>query len=233
MTAHVLLLDHPLGQRDDRVSARLAASGYPTTWCCPGKGDSLPDAGSRFDAAVVYGGPESANDGEDKAYIRQEIDFIGRWVGTGKPFLGICLGGQMLARALGARVAPHPEGDHEIGYTEITPTEAGRAVLPAPLQAFQWHKEGFEVPAGATLLAEAGGAFPNQAFRYGAKAYGLQFHPEVTIPVMNRWIQTASHMLTQPGAHSAERQRSDSQTHDAPLATWLDSFLAHWLDGAR
>jgi GMP synthase (glutamine-hydrolysing) len=231
MTHHVLLIDHPLGKRDDRASARLAAKGCPTTWCNPGKGERLPEVNGSFDAAVVYGGPESANDGEDKAYIRQEIDFIGRWVATGKPFLGICLGGQMLARALGARVALHPEGAHEIGYTEIHPTEAGRAFLPAPLKAFQWHKEGFDLPAGATLLAEAAGAFPNQAFRYG-KAYAIQFHPEVTIPVMNRWIRDASHMLSEPGAHSAERQRSDSQTHDAPLATWLDHFLTHWLDGA-
>ena len=233
MTCRVLLIDHPLGKRDDRASARLAANGCPTTWCCPGKGERLPDVHSHYDAAIVYGGPESANDGEDKAYIRREIDFIGRWLGTGKPFLGICLGGQMLARALGARVSLHPEGVHEIGYTEIRPTAAGRAVLPAPLRAFQWHKEGFEVPAGATLLAEAAGAFPNQAFRHGPKAYAIQFHPEVTIPVMNRWIREAGHMLSQPGAHSAERQRADSQTHDAPLATWLDNFLNHWLDGVR
>jgi GMP synthase (glutamine-hydrolysing) len=230
MSKTILLVDHPVGKREDRVSRLLGKHGYDIEWCCPGRGDALPAPNSHYLAVVVYGGTESANDGEDKAYIRRETDWVGRWVATGKPYLGLCLGGQLLARALGADVARHAQGLHEIGYTPVTPTEAGRDFLPAPLHAYQWHKEGFEVPAGAELLAE-GEVFPNQAFRYGARTYGLQFHPEVSIPMMNRWMEEAGHMLAEPGAHPRDRQLADARVRDPPMAAWLEGFLARWLDG--
>ncbi len=105
-----------------------------------------------------------------------------------KPLLGVCLGAQMLARHLGHRVYRHPEGKVEIGYYPIVPTEAGEALCaaPFPTHVYQWHREGFDLPRGATLLA-AGSDFEAQAFRYGPAAYGLQFHPEVTYAMMCRW----------------------------------------------
>ncbi len=84
MGGKVLLIDHPAGKRDDRASQALAARGYALDWRCPGNGDSLPEPGPEraleYCAAIVYGGPESANDVESKAYIRQETDWIGRWI---------------------------------------------------------------------------------------------------------------------------------------------------------
>lgn len=230
MTARILLVDHPIGKRDDRASAALAARGYRIVWCRPAEGDALPDPGAGYAAAVVYGGPESANDGADKDYIAKEIEWVGAWVAADKPFLGLCLGGQILARALGAEVARHPDGLHEVGYAPVRPATPDHGFPAPPARVFQWHKEGFEVPAGAELLV-AGEAFANQAFRHGAKAFGLQFHPEVSLAAMNRWIENASHMLAEPGAHPAERQRADAQTWDPPMAGWLEDFLDHWLDG--
>ena len=232
MGGKVLLIDHPVGKRDDRASQLLAARGYALDWRCPGNGESLPEPGPEHCAAVVYGGPESANDVESKAYIRQETDWIGRWIAAERPFLGICLGAQMLARVLGAPVSRHPEGLYEIGYVPIASTAAGNGFLPEPLHVFHWHKEGFEVPEGAELLA-TGPTFPNQAFRYGRRAYGIQFHPEVTGAVMNRWIDEASHMLAEPGAHDAGRQRSDARRFDRPMSLWLDTFLDQWLGDTR
>ncbi len=228
MKPTILLIDHPLGQRDDRASAQLRAMGYRTEWCSPGKGDPLPPIDSDYVAAVVYGGPESANDTEAKPYVRQEIDWIGRWADSGRPFLGICLGAQMLARALGGRVERHAEGLHEIGYVKIDPTPAAEAFLGASMHVYHWHNEGFEVPASAELLA-SGPVFPNQAFRYGEKAYGIQFHPEVSREVMERWMREASHMLAEPGAQSSEEQRAGCAHHDAEMAAWLRRFLADWL----
>lgn len=226
----VLLIDHPVGKRDDRASRKLAERGYALEWCCPGKGEELPPADDeRYCAAVVYGGPESAND--DKPYLKQELDWIEAWVARDQPFLGICLGAQLLARTLGARVARHDDGLHEIGYVPIAPTATCDGFLGGEMHVYHWHKEGFDLPAGAELLA-VGPTFPNQAYRYGRAAYGIQFHPEVTAQVLQRWCREASEMLDAPGAHDAQRQIAEAQRYDAPMARWLDGFLDLWLGPA-
>jgi GMP synthase (glutamine-hydrolysing) len=225
----VILIDHPVGHRDDRVSQMLAARGYRLEWCSPGRGDELPDLAGDYLGAVVYGGAEDLSKDADRPYLRAEIAWIGRWLDTDRPFLGICLGSQMLAHVLGARVAPHPEGLREIGFVPVAPTAAADGFLDGPLHVYQWHKEGFELPAAAELLA-SGEVFPNQAFRYGARTYGLQFHPEVSPSVMTRWMDTAGHMLADPGAHPRERQLADSATHDPAMANWLEGFLERWLE---
>jgi GMP synthase (glutamine-hydrolysing) len=228
MTSTILLIDHPVGRRDDRASALLREMGYRTQWCSPGRGDRLPALDSGYAAAVVYGGAESVNDAATLPYLRQEIDWIGAWAESGRPFLGICLGAQMLAHALGGRVDRHEEGLHEIGYVKIDPTPPGTGFLEDSMHVYHWHNEGFEVPDCAELLA-SGPVFPNQAFRYGAKAYGIQFHPEVSRDVMARWMREAGHMLKEPGAHPSEVQLADSARYDASMAAWLRRFLARWL----
>ena len=228
MSKTVLLIDHPVGKRDDRASRLIAERGFAVEWYCPGKGDSLPEPGPQHVAAVVYGGAENLSVDEEKDYLRREIDWVGRWLATDRPFLGICLGAQLMARALDARVAPHPGGLYEIGYFPIAPAPAANGFLGALSHVYHWHGEGFDLPRDATLLAR-GETFPNQAFRYGAKAYGIQFHPEVSANVMQRWLTTAEHMLARPGAHPDTRQIADSKRFDAPLNDWLNDFLDSWL----
>ena len=95
--------------------------------------------------AVIFGGPQSANDEDD--FVRREIDWLKVPLKENKPFLGICLGAQMLARQLGAKVYTHPEGHAEVGYYPIRPTAAGRAVCEDwPDHVYQWHREGFDLP---------------------------------------------------------------------------------------
>lgn len=224
----VVLIDHPVGKRDDRASRALLARGYRLQWVCAGEGDPLPDPTSEHAAAIVYGGPESANDDTDKPYIGAELTWIEAWLETEKPFLGLCLGGQMLARVLGARVEPHPEDLFEIGYVPIDPAPTADGFLDGVSHVYHWHKEGFDIPIGSELLA-LGQVFPNQAFRAGPKVYGLQFHPEVTVPVMTRWMTEAAHMLENPNAHTRERQLADAELHDEKMALWLDRFLDDWL----
>ena len=231
MSNTVLLIDHEVGKRDDRASALLADWGYDIRWVRPAKGEKLPDPRVEAAGVIVYGGAESANDDETKPYIRDEMDWIEGWLETGRPFLGLCLGGQMLARVLGAQVTLHPEGLFEIGYVPVEGAPQANGFLSGVSHVYHWHKEGFEVPASATKLAH-GPTFPNQAFVYDGNAFALQFHPEVTVPVMTRWIENAAHMLTNPNAHPAERQLADAARYDAPLAAWLDRFLRSWLQGS-
>ena len=228
MKPTILLIDHPIGRRDDRASAQLQEMGYRLEWCSPGRGDSLPPSDSDYAAVVVYGGAESVNDAATQPYIRDEIEWIARWADSGRPYLGICLGSQLLASALGGRVSRHDEGLHEIGYVKIDPTPAANGFLGDSMHVYHWHNEGFEVPACAELLA-SGPVFPNQAFRYGDKAYGIQFHPEVGRDVMQRWIVEAAYMLDEPGAQPGDQQLAGCDRHDAELAAWLRKFLTDWL----
>jgi GMP synthase (glutamine-hydrolysing) len=168
----------------------------------------------------------SAND--DLPSIRAELELIEQALADGLPFLGICLGAQLLARALGAAVAPHPEGHAEIGYYPVRATPEGGKLFEMGHHVYQWHMEGFEQPAGSTLLA-TGEAFPNQAFRYADNAYGIQFHPEVTPEIMESWLEDSPERLSLPGAQCPGTQRDHQRIHHRPLGLWLDRFLDHWL----
>ena len=227
----ILLIDHPVGQREDRTREILGARGYRIEWCCPGKGDALPGKEADYAAVVAFGGTENLSvdeNGDDKAYLRDEIAWIGRWVDSGQPLLGICLGGQLLARALGAPVKPHPAGLHEVGFVPVEPTPAADGFLGAPMHVYQWHQEGFEVPQEAELLAR-GSRFPNQAFRYGSNVYGIQFHPEVTPEMIARWNAEAGSGQARPGAHPRDRQLADVESFYTAMKIWYEGFLTRWL----
>ncbi len=138
-------------------------------------------------------------------WMKREIDWLDVPLAEEKPFLGICLGAQMLARALGARVFTYEDKRSEIGYVPIEPNAAADRLCaePFPRSVYQWHTDGFDLPKGAELLATGAKDFPNQAYRYGQKAVGLQFHPEVTYHMMCRWTIRGDERLTRPGRAAA------------------------------
>ena len=176
---------------------------------------------------MIFGGPQSAND--DLDFIKREIDWIGVPLKENKPYLGICLGGQMLARHLGGRVDFHGEGHVEVGYYPIRPTLEGREICEVwPDHVYQWHREGFDLPRGATLLAE-GDTFPVQAFRQGDHAYAIQFHPEVTHAMMCRWTIRGQHRMELPGAKQRAAHFEDRFVFDYAMQNWLAHFLERWL----
>lgn len=224
----ILLIVHQESSDPGRIGEQLKARGYRLDIRRPCLGQDLPANMDGHAGCVVFGGPMSAND-DHLAFIRSELDFIPKVVASGKPFLGVCLGAQLLARAGGATVAPHPDGWHEIGYYPVKATARGRGLFPDRLHIFQWHGEGFGLPRGAVRLASTGW-FPNQAMRIGASAYGLQFHPEVTGAMMQRWSTMAAHRLSMPGAQARDVMRAAYAKHDAAIGAWLHGFLGRWLD---
>ena len=228
MQQPILIILHQEHSTSGRVGHHLKRLGYGFDVRRPRFGDPLPETMREHAAAIIFGGPMSANDKDD--FIVREIDWIGVPLKENKPFLGICLGAQMCARALGGRVAPHRDGHAEIGYYPIRPTAAGLAIVdPWPEQVYQWHREGFDLPAGAELLAE-GDLFEVQAFRFG-RSYALQFHPDVTHLMMHKWTTRGHERMAMPGARPRHTHFADRAVYDYSARAWLSLFLERWIAG--
>lgn len=225
----VLIVLHQEHSTPGRIGWMLQLMGYGLDVRRPVLGDELPETLARHSGAIIFGGPMSANDPDE--FIRREIDWIGVPLKEERPFLGVCLGAQMLSKHLGGIVAPHPEGQVEIGYCPLTPVDGGCSFAPLPPYVYQWHREGLTLPSGAKCQARSE-MFDNQAYRYGPAAFGIQFHPEVTRLMMHRWIVKAAQRLSLPGAQPADEHLAMQLTYDRPVAGWLEAFLAGWLKAA-
>jgi GMP synthase (glutamine-hydrolysing) len=226
MTQPILIILHQERSTPGRVGYALQQLGFVLDVRRPRFGDPLPATLGDHAGAIIFGGPMSANDDDD--FIRREIGWIAIPLKEQKPFLGICLGAQMCARALGGRVFPHPQGQVEAGYYPIRPTAAGLAVVdPWPEQVYQWHREGFDLPHGAELLAK-GDMFEVQAFRYG-RGYALQFHPDVTHLMMYKWTTRGHVRLQMPGAKPRAAHFADRAVYDYSARAWLNVFLERWI----
>lgn len=227
MKKSILIVVHQETSSPGLVGNLLDRAGYELDIRCPAMGDRLPKTMAEHEAAIVFGGPMSANDDNELPFIRDELDWIPTVLEAEKPFLGICLGGQLLARVLGATVAPHPDEQIEIGYYSLYATPHGHELFNPLPRVYHWHREGFDVPTSATLLA-TGDTFQHQAFQYH-RAYGLQFHPEMTTQLIERWTTEAAEHLLHPGAQGKEEQFSHHQTYAPLVKQWLSGFLEQWL----
>jgi GMP synthase (glutamine-hydrolysing) len=223
----ILLVLHQHHSNPGHVGQWFRRHGYTLDVRRHFQGDPLPATLAGHTGAVIFGGPQSANDKLD--HIRREIDWVGVALKESKPFLGICLGAQMLAHHLGARVDHCSRGSVEVGYHRIHATPAGRGLI-FPNHVYQWHREGFELPRDGVLLATSDGAYPNQAFQYGS-AFGVQFHPEITFLQVNRWSGSNPVRLLMRGAKPRQEQ-IDTHLIEAPkVHHWLDRFLGRWVMG--
>jgi GMP synthase (glutamine-hydrolysing) len=227
----VLIVLHQEHSTPGRVGLALKAMGVRLDIRRPSFGEPLPATLADHAGVVVFGGPMGANDTLD--WVRREIDWLEIPLAEEKPLLGLCLGAQMLARTLGARVYGYDDKRSEIGYYPIEPTSAGERLCPAsfPRTVYQWHSDGFDLPDGAELLAVGGANFPHQAYRHGRHAVGLQFHPEVTYHMMCRWTHRGAERLTRPGALARPEHLGGWFQHDGRVAAWLEAFLPAWLEG--
>jgi GMP synthase (glutamine-hydrolysing) len=226
MSRNILIILHSEQSTPGRIGHMLVHKGYRLDIRRPCLGDDLPTTMAEHAGAVIFGGPMSANDSDD--WIAREIDWIGVPLTEEKPFLGVCLGAQMLSKHLGGTVGPHADGVVEIGYYPLRPTSEGEDLGPWPEHVYHWHREGLTLPPGARRLA-TGDTFENQAFRYNRKAYGIQFHPEVTRLTMHRWGVLGAHRFVMPGAQNSKAHLDANLVHDGPVKVWLSQFLDRWL----
>lgn len=226
MSQKVLIVVHQEKSTPGRVGEFLTARGFELDRRCPNLGDPLPTDLSGYAASIVFGGPMSAND-DHLPGIRAELEWIEKHaLPSGRPLLGICLGGQQIARVLGARVGKHRDGLVEIGYYEVTPTESGDDFLECPTVFYQWHTETFEIPDDAVHLAHNEN-FAGQAFRYDGCTYAIEFHPEMTREMVDSWCQSegGSPKLGLPGAQPHEAHLEGYARFAAETDRWLGRFL--------
>jgi GMP synthase (glutamine-hydrolysing) len=169
----MIVIQHEPGEGPGTLAPFLRDARFVRTWA----GDAVPE---EADALVVLGGGMGVRDAERLPHLRAEIRLLRRCVDSGRPVLGICLGSQLLASALGAEVGKAPQ--KEIGFYRVRLAAAARedplfAEAPDSFVAFHWHGDAFALPRDAVPLASST-LTPCQAFRFGDRAFGVQFHLE-------------------------------------------------------
>jgi len=189
MTAPWVLIQHVAIEGPGLIASEALSSGVPLDVRRMYAGDPLPGV-EEIAGLIVLGGPMGAGDDEAFPNLPRERKLLADAVGAGIPVLGICLGAQLLAAALGARVAKGPW--EEIGFGPVTLTDEGSRdpILgqgSRSLPVFHYHGDAFELPKGAVLLAGSP-SYPNQAYRFGDRVYGFQFHVEVDRDLLDAWI---------------------------------------------
>lgn len=181
------------------------------------------------DMVVVLGGPIGAFDDVIHPFIANELVLVRARLSANKPILGICLGAQLMARALGAKV--YPLGVKEIGYAPLTLTEAGQSSPLAALgnaSVLHWHGDQFDIPPGATHLARTA-IGENQAFAMGDHALGLQFHLEADAASIESWL--VGHACELGTAKiDPTTLRNDARVHHARLSEVAPAVIGRWLD---
>ena len=211
------------------IANKLKIRGFDFEIRRPSLGDSLPTNLNNYSAIFVFGGPMSANDNVE--FMKKEIDWIGQVLQSDVPFLGICLGAQILAKFLGCKIEKNTNELSEIGFYKIQPTENGIKLFQSQDVFYQFHTEGFELPSGCELLAK-GDIFSNQAFKY-KNCYGLQFHPEVNVYLHLKWLFLVlikkPHILFKNGAQNIFYQLLLRIKYNYSISRWLDDFLDNYL----
>ena len=188
-----------------------------------------------YEALIILGGPMNSDQIDSYPNLLTEVEIIREAVDRDISVLGICLGAQLLARALGGTVSRNAV--REIGWYNVEMTEAGSRdpVLSAfgPTQeVFQWHEDGISLPPGAELLAGSP-ASAVQAFRYGEHVYGFQFHLEANRPLIDRWLTVPAHretLLEEEGTIDPDDIRRRAETSTGPLEQLSRETFSRWID---
>ena len=212
------------------IAATFERCGARTVYVRPEEGEPLPREPGDWDGLVMLGGPQNAEDDARYPYLGDAASLATAFHEVSRPVLGVCLGGQILARALGARV--RRQGWTEVGFTELEPTEAAGSdpLLTGigPVRILEHHEDTFDIPREATLLM-TGRRCRNQAFRLGA-SYGFQCHFECSRALWEEWWPQMSDSLfeTDPDYHA--NWRADFARYEAGALSFCDAVSGRWLD---
>jgi len=214
------------------LGALLDTRGYDIRYLEPMREDPA-EAAVGADLLAILGGPIGAYEDDAYPWLGREVAAVERRLAAGRPTLGLCLGAQIMARALGARV--YPGGAKEIGWDHLVLTQAGRDGPLTELDGvpvLHWHGDTFDLPEGARLLASTD-RYAHQAFDLGPGVLGLQFHPEVTAEGLEAWFvghtaEIAAAGLSVPAlrAYTAEHAATLKRAGTAMLGRWLDALEA-------
>lgn len=196
--------------------------------------DAVPNLDG-YDGLIVLGGPMNVDETEAFPFLQTEVGLIREAMQREFPILGVCLGSQLLAKALGANVKKNPE--KEIGWYNVTPTKEGDkdpllSTFSGTEKIFQWHGDTFELPHGAVLLASSE-LCKNQAYRVGDNIYGFQFHMEVDEPMIERWLnvpENKEEIKALGGKIDPEVIRNDTPEHIGRLKELSDGAFSRFLD---
>ena len=231
----ILVFQHvpyePLGTLDPL----LKEAGFRLRYVNFGRDPHQRPSLKRYEALIVLGGPMNAHQIDTYPNLATEVEVIREAVDAGMSVLGICLGAQLLAKAVGGSVAKNDE--REIGWCDVHLTESGRAdpvlsSFESSQRVFQWHEDGISLPAGVPNLASSP-ASQVQAYRYGDHAYGFQFHLEVDASLVERWLTVPAN---QPML-AAEAGRVDPRAIRQQTENWIGDLqelsrltFSHWID---
>lgn len=215
----------------------LDRAGYAVRYCDAADGLAAaagPKGEPGPELVIVLGGPIGAYEEHAYPFLTQELSLIESAIAAGRRVLGICLGAQLIARALGARVYPGPV--KEIGWAPVRVSSAGKNACLRHLgdqqPVLHWHGDTFDLPAGADRLASTA-AYENQAFSVGSRILALQFHLEATAARFEHWlIGHAAEIAATPGVDIGDLRR-DSALHAADLEAVAGMVLAEWLQDDR
>lgn len=191
MEKSILVIKHVEQEGPDMLGTFLEAAAWPMETIELGKGEASPESLGHVAAVIMLGGPMNVYEEEAYPFLKDEDRLIKQVLKEEIPFLGVCLGAQLLAKACGARVMKAAQ--KEIGWYSVGPTTEGlrdrlfRGVA-FPLTVFQWHEDTFDIPEGGRLLCRSE-IVPNQAFKVGPCAYGLQFHVEASQEMVEAWMR--------------------------------------------
>lgn len=204
----------------------LGSHGIPFRFSNPYAGDNLTVVAG-VTPTIVLGGAQNVTEIDKFPYLQDEVKWIEACLHSETPIIGICLGAQLMAYALGAKVSARQPEECEFGFYEVTPTVEGKSWLSRPQYFMQAHLQEFELPDSAVRLAGSKN-FPQQAFRYGSSAYAMQFHPEVDQPILEDWHADSwsDEMVRTPGAQSFAMQQKLATEHLPLQINWFKGFLS-------